>query len=90
MRWLDDRFEPLIERIPSVLFAKLEPAEIFHQLLEHRWFLSEEARVDVSLEEALQTYIEDVLVDAPDEVRQLGADETGEIPITWARSSDPL
>jgi len=68
VRWLDDRFEPLMDRIPEHMFAKLEPAEIYHQLLEHRWFLSEAAGDDISLEEALDSYIADVLVDAPDEV----------------------
>ncbi|MEM9038972.1 MAG: DUF4032 domain-containing protein [Actinomycetota bacterium] len=68
VRWLDDRFEPLMARVPPEMFAKLEAAEIFHQLLEHRWFLSEEARVDISLEKALDSYISEVLVDAPDEV----------------------
>ena len=68
VRWLDDRFEPLMAMIPPSLFAKLEGAEIYHQLLEHRWFLSEEARVDISLEEALESYIDDVLTNAPDEV----------------------
>lgn len=81
VRWLDDRFEPLIERIPPRLFSKLEPAEIFHQLLEHRWFLSEEARIDISLEDALPSYIDDVLVDAPDELLSLG-EPTTEIPLT--------
>lgn len=68
VRWLDDRFEPLMARIPPDLFAKLEAAEIYHQLLEHRWFLSEEARIDISLEEALKSYLADVLEHAPDEV----------------------
>jgi tRNA A-37 threonylcarbamoyl transferase component Bud32 len=68
VRWLDDRFEPLMARIPPDLFAKLEAAEIYHQLLEHRWFLSEEARVDITLEDALGSYLADVLEHAPNEV----------------------
>lgn len=68
VRWLDDRFEPLIAQVPVSLFEKLEAAEIYHQLLEHRWYLSESRGADVGLEEALQSYIIDVLVDAPDEL----------------------
>ncbi|MFT6292003.1 MAG: tRNA A-37 threonylcarbamoyl transferase component Bud32 [Ilumatobacter sp.] len=68
VRWLDERFEPLMAKIPPALFDKLEAAEIYHQLLEHRWFLSEKARVDVGLDESLASYINDVLVDAPNEV----------------------
>ena len=68
VRWLDDRFEPLVAQIPLALFAKLEAAEIYHQLLEHRWFLSETCGEDVGLQEALHSYIINVLVDAPDEL----------------------
>jgi hypothetical protein len=81
VRWLDQRFEPLIARIPPSLHRKLESAEIYHQLLEHRWFLSEEARIDISLEDALESYIANVLAGAPDELLHLG-EVTSEIPIT--------
>ena len=54
--------------VPAEMFTKLEAAEIYHQLLEHRWFLSEMAGLDITLDEALESYISDVLVDAPDEV----------------------
>ncbi len=80
VRWLDQRFEPLIALIPPSLYSKLEAAEIFHQLLEHRWFLSEAAGSDISLEQALESYIADVLVDAPDELLHLG-EVTAELPI---------
>lgn len=86
VRWLDQRFEPIINSIPPELMSKLEDAEIYHQLLEHRWFLSEEARVDIPLEEALGSYISDVLVGAPDEQVQL-PDTTAELPITVAEPS---
>ena len=68
VRWLDDRFEPLMEQIPDQMFAKLQAAEIYHQLLEHRWFLIENGQPDISLEDALASYIDDVLASAPDEV----------------------
>ena len=68
VRWLDQQFEPLIASVPPSMFAKLEPAELYHQLLEHRWFLSEQRGADVSLQAALDSYIPDVLVDAPDEI----------------------
>ncbi len=68
VRWLDDRFEPLMARVPRHMFDKLEAAELYHQLLEHRWFLSEKAGADISLDEALPSYLTDVLDDAPNEV----------------------
>ena len=57
VRWLDLRFEPIIEAVPAELFSKLEPAEIFHQLLEHRWFLSQEcaSRRDASRRRSSRT-----------------------------------
>ena len=55
------------------MIGKLQAAEIFHQLLEHRWFLSERQGRDVPLEEALESYIPDVLEPAPDEQLELGS-----------------
>jgi hypothetical protein len=78
VRWFDQRFEPIIGSIPPTLIGKLQNAEIFHQLLEHRWFESERLGRDVSLEEALETYIPDVLEPAPDEHLELGS-PTGEL-----------
>jgi tRNA A-37 threonylcarbamoyl transferase component Bud32 len=68
VRWLDDRFEPVIDQVPASMFDKLEAAEIYHQLLEHRWYLSEAAGTDVGLNEALASYLATVLVDAPNEL----------------------
>jgi hypothetical protein len=68
-RWLDERFQPTMEAIPSDLAAKLEPAELYHQVLEHRWFMSEQAGRDVGLRDAVASYVRDVLRDAPDEQR---------------------
>jgi tRNA A-37 threonylcarbamoyl transferase component Bud32 len=75
VRWLDQQFEPLIARVPPALFTKLEAAELYHQLLEHRWFLSEQRGADVPLDVALDSYITDVLVDAPDEIVSVTTDE---------------
>src|SRR5690606_23463624 len=50
--WLAKVFEPTVRAIPRELRGKLEPAEIFHEVLEHRWFISEQQRRDVPLPEA--------------------------------------
>ena len=73
VRWLDQGFEPTIGAIPPTLVGKLQAPEIFHQLLEHRWFESERLGRDVTLEEALATYVPDVLAPAPDEHLKLGS-----------------
>ncbi len=72
VRWLDRVFEPTIGAIPATLVGKLQAPEIFHQLLEHRWFESERLGRDVTMEEALATYVPDVLAPAPDEQLELG------------------
>lgn len=65
--WLLDVFEPVAETIPPALGAKLELAEIFHEVLEHRWFLSEAAGFEIPIEQAAQSYVETVLPYRPDE-----------------------
>ncbi|MEP7115854.1 MAG: DUF4032 domain-containing protein, partial [Ilumatobacteraceae bacterium] len=68
-RWLDERFEPTIDGVPPDLVGKLEPAELYHQVLEHLWFMSEAAGFDVGLGEAVTSYVRDVLTPLPSEQR---------------------
>ncbi|HEU4534556.1 MAG TPA: DUF4032 domain-containing protein, partial [Polyangiaceae bacterium] len=65
--WLTEAFEPIVAAIPAALAAKLEPAQVFHEVLDHRWYLSEAAGGDVGLEAALRSYVETVLAHKPDE-----------------------
>ena len=60
-RWLSDVFEPTIAAVPEDLRGRLEPAELFHQVLDHRWYLSEAAGHDVGLNEAVKSFIGTVL-----------------------------
>ncbi len=66
-RWLADVFEPTIAAIPTELWGKRQAAELFHEVLEHRWFLSQERGEDVGLPAAIESYVENVLRHAPDE-----------------------
>ena len=80
--WLMRVFEPIVRAIPSDLKGKLEPAEVFHQLLEHRWFMSQDEGRDVPLAEALSSYIKDVLRHRRDEATVIGPPtETLSIPV---------
>jgi len=65
--WLARVFEPVIRAIPRDLRGKLEPAEVFHQLLDHRWYLSQNENRDVPLAEAVSSYIDTVLRHRRDE-----------------------
>nr|WP_231121322.1 DUF4032 domain-containing protein [Motilibacter peucedani] len=69
--WLLEVFEPVVHGIPRQLRGKLEPAEVFHEVLEHRWFLSERARQDVGLDAALESYVRDILPKKRDELAVL-------------------
>jgi len=78
--WLTSVYEPVTRQVPRELFAKLEPAEVFHEVLEHRWYLAERAQHDIPLQEALTDYLAQVLPSKPDEVAVLGVD-TEELPV---------
>ncbi|WP_091551130.1 DUF4032 domain-containing protein [Micromonospora pattaloongensis] len=73
-RWLTEVFEPVIRAVPAHLRRKLEAAELFAQVIEHRWRLSEDAGRDVGLAPAVQSFLADVLVHRPDEQAVLGID----------------
>ncbi|WP_117209697.1 DUF4032 domain-containing protein [Allorhizocola rhizosphaerae] len=73
-RWLTEVFEPVIRAVPPHLRGKLEPPELFVQVIGHRWQLSESAGRDVGLAPAVQSFLADVLVHRPDEQAILGFD----------------
>ncbi|WP_244930067.1 DUF4032 domain-containing protein [Nocardioides sp. W7] len=73
-RWLTQIYEPLIEMIPPDQRGKLEPAEFFHEVLVHRWYLSERAGHEVGIFDTARDYIEHVLRAKPDEVVTAGED----------------
>jgi hypothetical protein len=66
-KWLSEVFEPAIAAIPAELWGKRQAAEVFHEALEHRWFLSQQAGEDVGLMAAIEDYVDNVLRHAPDE-----------------------
>ena len=66
--------------VPRDLRGKLEPAEIYHEVLEHRWYLSEQRGEDVPMEEVVPSYVDRVLRHKPDESSVVGVD-TVEMPV---------
>ena len=60
-RWLDEVFRPTVNLIPAHLEGRIEHAQFFHEVLEHRWYLSEKAGHDVGLEFAAKSYVAEVL-----------------------------
>jgi hypothetical protein len=59
--WREEVFEPTVAAVPETLQGRLPAAEIFHQVLEHRWFLSEQAGKDIGIDEAVASYVESEL-----------------------------
>ena len=47
--------------IPREYRSQIEPAQFFHEVLDHRWFLAEKAGHDVPMDEAVTSYIDNVL-----------------------------
>jgi hypothetical protein len=66
--------------VPRALVGRLEPAEIFHEVLEHRWYMSERAGRDVPMDEAVRDYLSTVLPAKPEEKSVVGVD-TEEMPV---------
>jgi hypothetical protein len=74
-KWLTEVYEPLVRMVPRELRGRLEPPEIFHEVLVHRWLLSERAGHEVDFFEAAQDYIDTVLSGKPEEAVATPADD---------------
>ncbi len=78
--WLNNVFEPVIAAIPPELAGKLEPAQVFHEFLDHRWYLAEQAGHDVPLDEVIASYVENVLPTKRDEAVFIEEEADGPTP----------
>ncbi|HZN93340.1 MAG TPA: DUF4032 domain-containing protein [Myxococcales bacterium] len=58
-RWLHDRYLPAVEKLQQQrVHAPEDPCELYCQVLEHKWFLSEREKRDVGHQRALDDYLE--------------------------------
>ncbi|GIG53717.1 DUF4032 domain-containing protein [Demequina activiva] len=90
-QWLTTMFEPTIRAVPRQLRGKLEPAQVYHEVLDHRWYLAESAGHDVSMPVATASYVKNVLPGKADEHAVLGlslAEMTAELPALSAEHGD--
>ena len=71
-RWLNETYRPIVQMIPQNLEGRIEEAQFFHEVLEHRWYLSEREGHDVGLTFAAQSYIDDVMPFRSDSGSDLG------------------
>lgn len=88
--WLSRVFEPVVRAIPTELRAKLDPPELFHQVLEHRWYMSQARGRSIPLAEVLSSYIEDVLRHRRDEATVIAPiTETMSVPVISDAGREP-
>ena len=66
-RWLHEVFQKVVTAIPDEDRARLEPTEVFHEVIEHKWYLSEKEGHDVGVDRALESYLSTVLPATPAE-----------------------
>lgn len=64
-RWRSEVYDRVLSLVPDTLADRLEPAEMFHEILEHRWFLSEQAGKDVGTTAAAKSYVAKILPGTP-------------------------
>ena len=70
--WVTEVFEPTVRAVPRDMRGKLEAAQMFHEILDHRWYISEKQNRDVPMPEAVASYVTNVLAHRRDEQRLLG------------------
>ena len=74
--WVTQVFEPIVKAVPRDLGSKLEAAEVVHEVLEHRWYMSENANRNVPMAEAVQSYMDNILRHRRDEAAILLSTDT--------------
>lgn len=60
-QWMEEVFNPILAMVPDELQGRVEKAQMFHEILENRWYMTEKLGYDVGLEAAAKSYINEVL-----------------------------
>ena len=60
-RWLRDTYHHVMNQVPVELQDRVEQTQMFHEILEHRWYVGEQAGHDLGLDFATKDYIENIL-----------------------------
>ncbi|MCL7377983.1 MULTISPECIES: DUF4032 domain-containing protein [unclassified Streptomyces] len=76
-RWVRDVFRPTVRAVPLEMRGEMDAAQIYHEVLEHRWYLSEAAGRDIGLEATIADYLVNVLPHSVNAMTPPGTDTTG-------------
>jgi hypothetical protein len=60
-RWLSEKYHATLDLVPPEQRLKLPEAELFYEISQHRWFLSETQGQDVGRAAAVASYVDGVL-----------------------------
>lgn len=55
--WMRERYEPVLSRLAPQVATTGDVPELYCQVLEHKWYLSEREHRDVGLDRALEDYV---------------------------------
>jgi hypothetical protein len=55
--WMVNVYQPVIQRLQPLIDKDMNLAELYCQVLEHKWYLSEKARRDVGHDVAVEDYV---------------------------------
>jgi hypothetical protein len=80
-RWRSEVYDRVMAFVPESLADRLEPAEVFHEILEHRWFLSERAGKDVGTTAAARSYVTRILPRTPSTLTVLPREDDAAAPV---------
>lgn len=72
--WLATVYQPTIAAVPRELRGRLDAPQLFHEILEHKWYLSEHQKRDVPTIEAAHSYVDTHLRTLRDEKLFLATD----------------
>ena len=56
-KWLQEIYLPALDGIRSLINENIDPAELYCQILEHKWYLSEKAEHDVGHQIAIEDFL---------------------------------
>jgi len=78
-RWVSERFNQVIAKVPPQMRAKFTPAQLYYEILQYRWKISEESGQDIGIRSAADDYIEKILGSKPDERAIIGTNEPDDL-----------